>query len=478
MATMSTDSLRPVHRPLDLDESPRSFHEEETTTIREEDPQNKSSNHTVQDLFGPSVGPSCGDFSCTHSRIRGRLYATRQAALFYTNWLGFERRFCLLYREMDEMELFRSTSIRITMKDDETYVFKSLDDRERVLDLLKGLKQGLLHEAILPMPPPPVVSEANRQRSVSDSFVRDPSSAAAVDVQTWLGNHRTTATLRRNEPTLRRNEPTLRRDSIREEPTTGDPPPLEESGLEEVTVDCSLDYFYTHFLADKAPYGWDVFQRTVIGDRDVQLTPWHPQSNQQRTLSFVHPLQSWGGPSEAKTRRQQTLKRHNKGMVLESRTTVEGIPGADAFAVYDRWHVKVVATDQIALSSRFEVRFTKRSLFKGLIQKSVKTETKASMRKYAEFVRNKVTPTSSRAVVEQERGGRENELTQMDRLSRNVVVLQVMVGLLLVLQLVSLVLWWSRVGEPRSSSCPAEWNDAIGTAAASRPIEWLVVDEE
>mmetsp|Transcript_10557 Transcript_10557/g.23387 ORF Transcript_10557/g.23387 Transcript_10557/m.23387 type:complete len:773 (+) Transcript_10557:223-2541(+) len=99
-----------------------------------------ASSQAVHQLFGESVGPCWGDFSCTHLRIRGRLYATSQAILFHTSLLGFERRICLLLRDVVEMELFRTTSIRIHTMDLETYIFKSFNDREQVLHLLNGLK--------------------------------------------------------------------------------------------------------------------------------------------------------------------------------------------------------------------------------------------------------------------------------------------------------------------------------------------------
>jgi hypothetical protein len=164
-----------------------------------------ASSDVVQALFGDSVGPCWGDFFCTHSRIRGRLYATSQAILFYTNLLGFERRLCLLFRDVDAMELFKTTSVRITMMDYETYVFKSFNDREQVLNLLSGLKiladrhakEGIhivaafdnnstalttlrpavsantfLHGVSLPLPPPS--TDPIRRRAVSDSILRLP----------------------------------------------------------------------------------------------------------------------------------------------------------------------------------------------------------------------------------------------------------------------------------------------------------------
>jgi hypothetical protein len=103
-------------------------------------PSLAASSDIVQALFGESAGSSWGDFFCTHNRIRGRLFATSQAVLFYSNLLGFERRLSLRYQDVMEMELYRSTSIRISTVDCETYIFKSFHQRRHVLQLLRGLK--------------------------------------------------------------------------------------------------------------------------------------------------------------------------------------------------------------------------------------------------------------------------------------------------------------------------------------------------
>lgn len=97
----------------------------------------------VQALFGVEVGPCWGDFFCTHSRIRGRLYAVTSGVLFYSNLLGFERRLCLQFRDIVSIALYRTTSIRIDIADDgsETYIFKSFHNRVHVIQLLMGLKR-------------------------------------------------------------------------------------------------------------------------------------------------------------------------------------------------------------------------------------------------------------------------------------------------------------------------------------------------
>lgn len=90
-------------------------------------------------LFGPTVGPCVGDFATTYNRVNGRLYASTKAILFYSNLFGFERRLCLQLSDVEGIESYRSTSIRISMVDCEDRVFKKFPSRDVVLGVLKEL---------------------------------------------------------------------------------------------------------------------------------------------------------------------------------------------------------------------------------------------------------------------------------------------------------------------------------------------------
>lgn len=142
----------------------------------------------------------------------------------------------------------------------------------------------------------------------------------------------------------------------------------------------SLERFFEMFFADNAPYSLDFFQRNTIGDRDIQITGWDFDSDGafNRTVTFLHPIKnSYGvGPSEARTTRQQRLRRFGDlGMCVENTTVAEGIPSGDAFFVQDHWVIEASSDDSVRLSTRFGTRFTKRALFRGMIEKSILKET-------------------------------------------------------------------------------------------------------
>lgn len=163
-ATANTESSNP--RLLSIDTEHASLEEEDTSTEPRSLPETPltlrngmtkvpeenlgfdraslvAASGVVQTLFGAQVGSCWGDFFCTHSRIRGRLFAVTSGVLFYSNLLGFERRLCLMFADIVSITLYRTTSICIEIAeyDSESYIFKSFQNREQVLQLLLGLKR-------------------------------------------------------------------------------------------------------------------------------------------------------------------------------------------------------------------------------------------------------------------------------------------------------------------------------------------------
>jgi hypothetical protein len=65
-------------------------------------------------------------------------------------------------------------------------------------------------------------------------------------------------------------------------------------------------------------------------------------------------------------------------MLLENTTEVAGIPMADCFKIIDQWVIEAndTTTPSLTLSVTFTINFIKRTMFKGIIQKSIQSETK------------------------------------------------------------------------------------------------------
>lgn len=426
-----------------------------------------ASSEIVMSLFGESVGPCWGDFSCSYYGIRGRLYATSQAILFYTNLLGFERRICLLIRDVAELGLYRTTSIRIHMADLEIYIFKSFNDREKVLHLLNGLKilsdraqQKLqnrttqdgselivqskpFHNSLHEMPGgngDPLlnnnnnnndtnnsdqsnITNANRRRAASDSVVR---------IQIDDNRQRLETIPSLSEEDMQSNAPEDSRQHVELSPHRGQSlddiwdtiktpnnPPLSQLVLDNMIIPCSVEDYFKTFLADDAQYSLDFFQREYVKDKNVEITGWDvgTEGAQVRTISFLHPIpNSMGiGPTAALTKSQQTLKKFDKigCMALDSKSFVEGVPGADCFYVQDLWVFEPIPfknqmdekqPKSIKLSIHYDVVFKKRSLLRSIILRSVKKEKKEWIAEYMDMV---LSVLAARA---QEENGEQQQL--------------------------------------------------------------------
>eukprot|EP00545_Synedropsis_sp_CCMP1620_P005390 CAMPEP_0119018816 /NCGR_PEP_ID=MMETSP1176-20130426/20283_1 /TAXON_ID=265551 /ORGANISM="Synedropsis recta cf, Strain CCMP1620" /LENGTH=473 /DNA_ID=CAMNT_0006972895 /DNA_START=389 /DNA_END=1813 /DNA_ORIENTATION=+ len=192
-----------------------------------------------------------------------------------------------------------------------------------------------------------------------------------------------------------------------------------------VVTNCSVPHFFDQFLADDAPHSIASYQQNVIGDSQVKVTKWIVLDDDNtngddttnvmtRTVSFCHPISNnFGvGPSSTMATRKQTLHRYGDfGLCMETSTFVEGVPACDAFHVADRWLVEEETaagnnddhdTPQINFTVLHETVFTKRTMFKRMIESSTKTEVKSWYKGYVELL------------IKQTRGDRPNKTTTDD----------------------------------------------------------------
>jgi hypothetical protein len=166
----------------------------------------------------------------------------------------------------------------------------------------------------------------------------------------------------------------------------------------------SLDKFCNFFFADEASHPIEKYQREAIGDEQIHVSQWSPTistttttttAKSARNIDFWHPLKNALGPSKAKTLRQQTIRRFgNYGIILENTTMVKGVPAADCFRVHDRWVVEAArdatatATDTggLTMTVTFRIEFTKMTMFKPVIQKNIRHETKKWFQGYVKML--------------------------------------------------------------------------------------------
>jgi len=202
----------------------------------------------VQSLFGPTVGPCWGDVSCQHNRVRGRLYASSSAVLFYSNLFGFEKKIRLDWPDVIIMELYRNTSILISLQDCQEFIFKGIEDRENVLGLLNELQSRYLTEVgsyPCESEGQPLSPERGRFLGTAESQERRPQRLSSSLSE--LPPERPAARRSRSLPPLRRGNSV----SALDDDSTGEPtidtwedakkpldPPLKNVGI-EVSLRCA-----------------------------------------------------------------------------------------------------------------------------------------------------------------------------------------------------------------------------------------------
>ena len=147
------------------------------------------------------------------------------------------------------------------------------------------------------------------------------------------------------------------------------------------------------FFSNDATFSISRYQKEVILDKEVNYSNWKKRPDIyppifDRDIHFVHPLHNSVGPSQAKTNRHQSFQRFGTlGATLQNVTIVNGVPSADCFRVEDRWSVESIGESSVHLRVTFRIVFTKRTMFKPIIQKNVKAETKKWFHGYAKFLR-------------------------------------------------------------------------------------------
>jgi hypothetical protein len=154
------------------------------------------------------------------------------------------------------------------------------------------------------------------------------------------------------------------------------------------------------FVSNDASFHIARYQKESIQDKNLSYSKWKKRQATDaapsvfppifdRDISFVHPLNNSVGPSQAKTTRQQRFQRFGAlGATLQNITVVQGVPGAECFRVEDRWIVENIGDSSVRLSVYFQIVFSKRTMFKPIIQKNVKTETKKWFQGYAKFLKH------------------------------------------------------------------------------------------
>ena len=184
-----------------------------------------------------------------------------------------------------------------------------------------------------------------------------------------------------------------------------------------------MEVFHKNFLADDALYSHQFYHVEHIRDSDVSTTPWqkdpskfhfsstipripHTQTEasekiaQYRQIRFSHQIQTPVGMANAKGTKYQTLYEfpNNKGFILDCTIEMTGLQSVDCFYVDERWIIQpnseykdkenTTATNEISITTKFELRFIKKTWWKQIILNMTIAETKKWFENYASMVQD------------------------------------------------------------------------------------------
>ena len=173
--------------------------------------------------------------------------------------------------------------------------------------------------------------------------------------------------------------------------TATEPAPPLPSTMQRV-LKCNLPTtpqgFYRAFLCPSSDF-FVAFHQSQ-GHHTIELSPWqrHYKVGPVRDLRFVTPLKGWRiGPPQALCHQTQRFRVHaHQHLVFETSQVMNDIPYGDHFRVDQRWDVTPgPEPGSCSLDVHISVPFTKSTLWKKVIEKSVTDSTLEAFNMFKEL---------------------------------------------------------------------------------------------
>lgn len=172
-------------------------------------------------------------------------------------------------------------------------------------------------------------------------------------------------------------------------------------------LSCSLDTFFNSYISDNAQFSIPNYMEAE-GDKELQASSWKVENadgklTRSRVVRYIHLINAPLAPPEAKARKEQTYHRYGDlGIVMETKTLVDGVPLTDCFFVKDRLIITPQeGTGHVLLTMEFELEFVKSTMFRGVITKTTTSEMSKffqNMRDYmARSVGEEVNTTAAKS---------------------------------------------------------------------------------
>ena len=370
------------------------------------------------------IGPVSGEYSCHYKHIQGKLYAGSKGAWFRGHIFFFEHQRCFRWADILSVQTTDQGKLCFVDSAQDRHEFSGIRRVEKVWASLYSLQKDCLQEQ---SHPDSTSTTTHRQTHMKRAALMrgslrrmnsDPTSSTPTTTEVTTAApeavYMAAATLS-NVGDMRSDM--KRNSSSRTMHTDGFVADLEEaweqlhqeqaadSGFSEVAIQdkelpCSLSQFVALFVEDNAPNSMERFMEEE-GDENLVTSPWVQQSSssnssnnnntkadmmgtnsahkaapvQHRTIEYSHPVNAPLAPPMARARKEQRLSRYGQhGIAIETDTFVDDVPMTDCFYVTDRLLVSAKSKRTVTVTARFEIRFTKSTMFRAIIANTTRSE--------------------------------------------------------------------------------------------------------
>ncbi|GMH86959.1 hypothetical protein TrVE_jg3484 [Triparma verrucosa] len=149
------------------------------------------------------------------------------------------------------------------------------------------------------------------------------------------------------------------------------------------SIPSKIPTVFSKFISDSAEFNLLAYH-TRLGDESITITPW---SDYKREINFTCKTGSPIGPEKSRAIKSQTIKIHPNGFKVTTETRLLDVPNGDAFYVTECFCVIEDGDDRIFILDGFEVNFVKSTMFKSIIERKTKEETRKWVKKYVDYWR-------------------------------------------------------------------------------------------
>jgi len=163
-------------------------------------------------------------------------------------------------------------------------------------------------------------------------------------------------------------------------------------------LDCNMDDFFHRYIAVNAPHSIVSYHRHETGDYNVSSKAWELQDDGvsfKRTITYTHPVKIPMAPPKAQVLKKQIMRRYgNHGISIFTTTWTKGVPVSDCFHIEDRILIDNRSDDGVFISIAFDLRFTKYTMLRRIVERTTKDSINEFHRKYVEYLRRELKPVT------------------------------------------------------------------------------------